>query len=161
MRRREVILAAVVAVTMLPKGLASQVAGAPDTKRIFRVGCLGRAPDFAPGGPLFHSLIEGLRDFGYEEGRNLQIIHRQYELGRAEPAAAELVSLNPDVIVVPNSPPTKAVKEATQTIPIVMVSAGDPLASGFIESVARPGGNITGLSNNTGELLSKQAELLK
>ena len=106
---------------------------------------------------------QGLRDLGYVEGKNLVIEYR-YAEGKADrlPAlAAELVRLKVDVIVTAAPPPTRAAREATATIPIVMGFDDDPVGSGFVASLARPGGNVTGLSTLSPEISGKQLELLK
>ena len=109
------------------------------------------------------ALRAGLRDFGYVEGRNLVIEFRSGE-GRFErmPAmAAELVRLNVDIIVTAGTPAIRAAKAATQKIPIVIAAVGDAVGGGLVESLARPGGNITGLTYFAPELAAKQLELLK
>jgi putative tryptophan/tyrosine transport system substrate-binding protein len=106
---------------------------------------------------------QGLRDLGYVEGKNIVIESRSAE-GKSErvPAlAAELVRLKVDVIVTAGPQATRAVKEATATIPIVMAFDFDPVGSGFVATLARPGGNITGLSALYPEISGKQLELLK
>jgi putative ABC transport system substrate-binding protein len=107
---------------------------------------------------------QGLRDLGYVEGRNVVIEYRDAE-GKYErlPAlAAELVALKVDVIVAPPTVAAVAAKQATGTLPIVFIGVGDPVASGFVTSLARPGGNMTGLSLNVGpEIVGKRLELLK
>jgi putative ABC transport system substrate-binding protein len=123
---------------------------------VYRVGLL------APTGTL-EPFRSALRDLGYVEGQNVAIEHRSSE-GRFERLpglAAELVELRVDVIVAVGSEGVQAAKGASSTIPIVMMAVGDPVANGFIVSLARPGGNITGLSNVTEELHGKQLQLLK
>jgi putative ABC transport system substrate-binding protein len=113
---------------------------------------------------LTKALDEGLRELGYVEGRNI-VIERRFAGGKQErlPAlAAELVRLKVDVIVTGANPVISAVKQATATIPVVMAVSRDPVGAGFIASVARPGGNITGLTNDpTPEIAGKTLELLK
>ncbi|HEX9446289.1 MAG TPA: ABC transporter substrate-binding protein, partial [Candidatus Binatia bacterium] len=106
---------------------------------------------------------QGLRELGYVEGKNIVVEWRSAEgnFDRLPVLAAELVSLKVDVIVTAGSTPTRPAKEATSTIPIVMAQDSDPVRSGFITSLARPGGNITGLSSMTPEISGKQLELLK
>jgi putative ABC transport system substrate-binding protein len=104
----------------------------------------------------------GMRELGYVEGKNL-IIEWRFADGKPERLAgmaAELVQLNVDVIVTAASQPTSAAQKATTTIPIVMGSAGDPVASGFVQSLARPGGNITGVSENAVDIVAKLLEVL-
>jgi putative tryptophan/tyrosine transport system substrate-binding protein len=106
---------------------------------------------------------QGLRELGYIEGKNLNIEYR-YADGRPErlPALAEeLVRLKVDIIVTDTAAPARAARKATSTIPIVMVSAGNPIQAGLVASLARPGGNVTGLTGLTSELLGKRFELLK
>jgi putative ABC transport system substrate-binding protein len=113
---------------------------------------------------LLHALNEGLRDLGYVEGRNF-VFERRYADGRPErlpDLAAELVRLRVDVIVTGSNIHVAAAQRATATIPIVIVSAGDPVGAGFIASLARPGGNITGLSSDAShEIFGKNLALLK
>jgi len=110
------------------------------------------------------SMLEsGLRDLGYIPGINVVIecrnADRQYE--RLPVAAAELVRLNVDVIVAASQPTAQAAHDATQKIPIVMIASGDPVGSGFVKSLAHPGGNVTGLSYYATELTAKRLELLR
>jgi putative ABC transport system substrate-binding protein len=114
--------------------------------------------------PLSKAFDDGLRELGYVEGRNIAV-ERRFAMGKQErlPAlAAELAQLNVDVIVTGSNPVIAAVKRATATIPVVMATSRDPVGSGFIASLARPGGNITGLTSDAGpEIQSKRLELLK
>src|SRR5215831_8395476 len=106
---------------------------------------------------------QGLRDLGYIEGKNI-VIEWRFADGnrdRQRALAAELVRLKVDVIVASGGGDTRAAKEVTSTIPIVMAQTDDPVASGFVASLARPGGNITGLSTLSPELSGKRLELLK
>jgi len=110
------------------------------------------------------AFLEGMRALGYVEGQHLVLEYRgaegQYE--RFPELAAGLVRLKVDVLMVPITPAALAAKHATTTIPIVMTSVGDPVGSGLVASLARPGGNITGLSSSPGpELVGKQVEFLK
>jgi putative ABC transport system substrate-binding protein len=106
---------------------------------------------------------QGLREIGYVEGTNIVVEYRYAEgnADRERELAAELAGLKVDVIVTTGPTVTRAVKEATFTIPIVMAQDGDPVASGFVSSLARPGGNITGLSTLAPEISGKRLELLK
>ena len=113
--------------------------------------------------PLAEAFRQGLKDFGYVDGKNIQIEHRFGE-GREDrlpTLIAELVQLKVDIIVVPGFAAIRAAKRATQSIPIVMVTTVDPVESGLVNSLARPGGNITGLTRLTRELSGKRLELLK
>ncbi len=106
---------------------------------------------------------QGLRELGYVEGKNIVIEYRHAEgkYDRLPGLVAELVRLKVEVIVTGGGPATRSAKEATKTIPIVMAQDDDPVASGFVASLARPGGNITGLATLAPELSGKQLELLK
>jgi putative ABC transport system substrate-binding protein len=136
------------------------VGGAQQTGKIYRIGYLGTDP---PPAPVWEALLDGLRERGYSEGRNL-LFERRFSEGYAErfpELAAELVRLHVDVIIVPTTPAALAAKNATQTIPIIITTAIDPVGTGLVASLARPGGNITGLSDLGAELSGKRLELLK
>jgi putative ABC transport system substrate-binding protein len=106
---------------------------------------------------------QGLRELGYIEGKNITIEYRNAEgkIERYSDLASDLVSLKVDVIFVPSTPGALAAKNATKTIPIVFTSVGDPVGNGLVASLARPGGNITGLSTLAPDLSGKELELLK
>ena len=106
---------------------------------------------------------QGLRDLGYIEGQNVVIEYRYGAVNedRAAKLAAELIQLNPDVIVAVPFPGIASAKQATKTIPIVMVINQDPVAAGMVDSLARPGGNVTGVTRLTRELSGKRLELVK
>jgi putative tryptophan/tyrosine transport system substrate-binding protein len=108
------------------------------------------------------AFLQGMRELGYVEGKNVEYEWRFAEgtTERLPVLAAELVRLNPDVIVTGGTPPTRAVQKATRTIPIVMAFTGDPVGSGLVASLARPGGNVTGSSNLNVEMNAKRVELL-
>ena len=131
-------------------------------KRIPRVGMLSLTPASVQKDRV-EVFREALRKLGYVEGQNINIEYRygDNKSERMPGLAAELVGLNLDLIVTTGSSATRPAKEATTTIPIVMMSDNDPVASGFVASLARPGGNITGLANMTGDLGDKRLELLK
>ena len=133
---------------------------AQQAAKIARLGFLGQ-PDRSPH--LREAFLQGLRDLGYVEGRNVVIEYRYAEgkLERFPALAAELVALKVDVIVAPPTPAALAAKQATRTIPIVFAGAGDPVTSGLVTSLARPGGNVTGLSGLSPELVGKCLEQLK
>ena len=139
-------------------------ADAQQPGKVFRIGILGTVPPTTPEvSRIWEALLQGLRDLGYVEGQNI-VIERRYSEGRNErlpDLAADLVRLKVDVIVAAGTPPPYAAKRATTTIPIVMTNASDPVGSGLVASLARPGGNITGLSLLSPELAGKQLELLK
>jgi putative ABC transport system substrate-binding protein len=130
--------------------------------KVVRIGFLGPT-SAASNASRMEALRAGLRDLGYLEGKNLVIESRWAEgkFDRLPELAAELVRLNVDVILTAGTPGIRAAKNATTTIPVVMVTSGDPVAFGFVASLARPGGNITGSSNFSPELSAKRIELLK
>jgi putative ABC transport system substrate-binding protein len=140
---------------------AGGVAPAQQPTKIPRIGYLGGAT--ASNTARIEALQQGLRELGYVEGKNIVIEWRFAEgkPDRERAIAAELVRLKVDVIVTVGSTATRAAKEATATIPIVMTQDPDPIGNGFVASLARPGGNITGLSNLNRELSGKRLELLK
>jgi putative ABC transport system substrate-binding protein len=135
-------------------------AEAQQAAKVARIGYL--QTNLAATPHLQEAFRQGLRDLGYVEGRNVVIEYRSAE-GRIErlPAlAAELVALKVDVIVTGGRPQNLAATQATKTIPIVFAAAADPVGSGFVTSLARPGGNVTGLSFLAPELVGKCLELL-
>ena len=140
---------------------------APPTVQAQQAPKVARVGVLAGGGSLFQVGLESfrqrLRELGYAEDQTIALFVRTAE-GRAEryrELAAELVHLRVDVIVVQGNPALAALKQATPTIPIVMAQIGDPVGSGFVASLARPGGNITGLSNMAEGVSPKWVELLK
>ena len=138
---------------------APLVAEAQQAAKIARIGYLGRKAN----SHLHAAFLQGLRDLGYVEGRNVVIEVRDAE-GRNErlPAlAAELVALKVDVIVAVATPAALAAKQATKTIPVVFTALADPVTSGLVTSLARPGGNITGVSFLAPEQVGKRLERLK
>src|SRR5881398_2681331 len=109
------------------------------------------------------AFVQRLAELGWREGRNVEIEYRWAE-GRSDSFAKladELVRLNVDVIVTHNTPPTLAAKQATSVIPIVFATAGDPVGTGIVASLARPGGNVTGLSSQAADAGGKRLELLR
>ena len=149
-------------------GLSAFVLGAPLKTRaqpkgkVWRIGFLGAA-DPTSYGPHVQNLLQGLRDLGYIEGKNLAIEYRwaegRYE--RLKELTSELLRAKVDVIVTHGTPGTRAAKQATQTVPIVMAIAGDALATGIVTNLARPGGNLTGSSFFNPELAAKRVEFAK
>ena len=129
-------------------------------KKIPRIGYLAASRIAADSRAAIN---QGLRKLGYVEGQNITIEYRYAEgkFERLPVLAGELVLLKVDVILTAGSTATRAAKEATSTIPIVMLQDNDPVASGFVASLARPGGNITGLSTLRPEISAKRLELLK
>jgi len=141
--------------------LAAPITVEAQPARVFRIGVL------SPGYPGLSLLLDvfrqGLREFGYVENQNLVIESRSAEgnLDRLPALAAEVGSLKVDVIVAPNTPAALAAQRATSTLPIVFIAAGDPVTTRLVASLARPGGNITGVSALSSELVGKWLELLK
>jgi putative ABC transport system substrate-binding protein len=156
MRRRNVILG-LGAVAAWPRAAGAQQAG-----KVHKLGFLGGAN--ADGyAPQMEALRLGLRDYGYIEGKNV-VLEERWADGRYDrlPAlAAELVGLNVDVIVTQGTPAAFAAKRATPTIPIVMAIVGNPVETGIVKSLSRPGANITGSSFFWADVVAKRLELMK
>src|SRR5213080_1798501 len=135
---------------------------AQQAKKVWRIGFLAATSPSVEAARI-EALRQGLRELGYVEGKNIVIEWRWAEgkFDRLPDLAAELVRLKVDIIVSAGPAVTRPLKEATKTIPIVMGFDSDPVANGFVASLSRPGGNITGLSALTPELSGKQLELLK
>lgn len=153
-RRRFLLIAGVLlGIPWSGSGFAQQ------SSRIWRVGFL----DSASGQGYKDEFRRGMRELGYEEARNLVIEWRFADghFDRIPAFAAELVSKKVDVIVCSGTPAAGAAKQATSTVPIVMAIVGDPVASGFVPSLARPGGNITGLSLANPQIATKWLELAR
>ena len=143
--------------------LAAPLAGeAQPGAKAHRIGILEASPSSARA-DLWEAFRQGLVELGYVEGRNIAIERRfaDGQWARLPDLAAELVRLKVEVIVAAPTPAIRAVQQATRTIPIVMAISGDPVGTGFIVSLARPAGNITGLSLMTSDLVGKQLALLK
>jgi ABC-type uncharacterized transport system substrate-binding protein len=131
--------------------------------KIPRIGYVSGSGDPQTPGYQVEAFRQGLRDLGYFETKNVLVEYRYIE-GKSEripSLVAELVQLKVDVIVVTNPPAIREAKQATKTIPIIMVTTEDPVSTGIVDSLARPGRNITGLSRLTRELSGKRLELLK
>jgi putative tryptophan/tyrosine transport system substrate-binding protein len=113
--------------------------------------------------PFWTTFQKAMHDLGYVEGRNIQFEYRSAEgdRNRLKELAADLVRDNVDIIVTFQTPTVTAAKQVTQSIPIVMASAGDPVGTGLIASLARPGGNVTGMAGVTAELAGKTVELIR
>ena len=151
MRRREFI-AGLGGAAVLPVAACAQ----RPFVRMPRIGIIDDEPEF----DIFR---QGLRDLGYVENQNIAIEYRSAEskVDRLAQAARELASLPVDVIVVYGSPAARAARQATSTIPIVMISIGDPVRAGFADNLARPGGNMTGTSEFGPNLIGKRLNVLK
>jgi putative tryptophan/tyrosine transport system substrate-binding protein len=135
------------------------IAEAQQQKKIPQIGFLAGNRD----GPSVGEFQRGLRDLGYVEGKNILIEYR-YTEGKADSSpslVAELVQLKVNILVVTSLAGIRAAKQATKTIPVVIVTTQDPVATGIVDSLARPGGNITGVTTLTRELGGKRMELLK
>jgi len=156
MHRRS-FLAGVVSVVAVPLAAKAQPAGTP--VKIGVLSPLSRKTTVA-GWTAFR---QGLRDLGWEEGRNIVIEVRfaDGKLDRLRGLAEELLNLNVSLLVSQNTPGTRAAIAATKTVPIVMVEVGDPVATGFVTNLARPEGNVTGLTNMARDLTQKRLALLK
>ena len=142
--------------------VAGTLAEAQQPKKVPRIGYLTASTPVAQL-PGTEALREGLRQLGYIEGQNIAIefLYAEEKPDRLPILAAELVRLKVDVIVTGGPTSTRAAKEATSTIPIVMTNDPDPIGDGFIANLARPGGNITGLSTLSVELSGKRLEILR
>jgi ABC-type uncharacterized transport system substrate-binding protein len=140
--------------------LVAPLAAAPPPGQVYRIGFLSTDP---PAAHRWEALLDGLRERGYREGQNL-VFERRFSEGHAEhfpELAAELVRLRVDCLIVTTTPAALAAQHATQTIPIVMTTALDPVGAGLVASLARPGGNLTGLSVLAPELIGKRMKLLQ
>ena len=158
MKRSGIVLLRVVLLLALLG--APLVSHAQTAGKVYRIGVL--SPGASPPGSL-EAFRDGLRDLGYVEGRTI-VIEWRFAEGKNErlpSLAEELVQLNVDVIFAVNTPAAFAAKKATTTIPIVIARLADPMKTGLVPSLARPGGNITGVSSIAEELATKRLELVK
>jgi ABC-type uncharacterized transport system substrate-binding protein len=158
MRRRELI-------TLLGGASAWPLAGhAQQPERVRRVGVLNPFPANDPGAQAeVTAFVQALGRFGSVEGKNIRI---DYRFAAGDPTlfktyAAELVGLSPDVILANSSSAVAALRQQTRTIPVVFTPVADPVGQGFVQSLARPGGNLTGFTTNNAELMGKWLQLLK
>jgi putative ABC transport system substrate-binding protein len=162
--QRSVKMLRVALFVMLTLLAAPLVGEAQQPKKIPRLCFLSFGPDTLQSqSPRFDAFFDGLRDLGYVNERTIAIDYLSAD-GRGEqfPAmAAECVRLNADIIIVSTTPAARAAKIATRTIPIVMIALGDPVGTGLVDSLAQPGGNITGMSLMVPELAAKRLGLLK
>jgi len=154
--------AGVIRIVLLIFGCVGMAQAQQPGKKFLRIGILsgGSVSSSTAGTEAFR---QGLRELGYSEGKNIALEHRYADgkLDRLPKLAAELVASDVDVIVAQAPAAVRAAKNATIRIPIVMAHGGDPVAQGFVASLARPGGNVTGVSNFSAELSGKRLELLK
>jgi putative ABC transport system substrate-binding protein len=127
-----------------------------------RIGYVSGTSNPSNPGPYVEALRQGLRDLGHIDGKNIVIEYRgaEGEPGRYQSLVNDLVQLKVDILVVPALPAIRAARQATKTIPIVMVTNTDPVAHRLVDSLARPGGNITGISTLAQDLSGKRLELL-
>jgi len=156
---RRIGLAVILSVSLI---LAPLVAEGQQTGNIYRIGML-ETTSMALNAANLDAFRQGLRELGYVEGRNFMIEYRSAD-GRRErfpELATELVRLKVDVILTRGTPAVMAAKNATGTIPVVMAASGDPLLSGVVAGLARPGGNVTGLSAIVVEVTGKRLQLLR
>src|ERR1700760_2251620 len=157
MRRRDVVT--LLGCTMLwPLAARAQPA-----ERVTRIGVLmGIGENDPEAGPRVEALEGGLRELGWGKGRNLQLDYRWTagDPNDAERFARDIVELKPDLIVVHSTPCVKALRQLTTSIPMVFVLVADPIGSGFVQSLAHPGGNITGFMNVDSPMTSKWLELI-
>jgi putative ABC transport system substrate-binding protein len=158
MRRTAIFLA----LSALLFALSSTAEAQQSAGKVSRIGFFSTAA-ISSLSPRLDAFRQGLLELGYVEGKNIAIEYRSAEgnINRLPELAAELVRLKIDCIVTAGENPTRAAKQATNTIPIIMTSVGDPVGLGFAASLARPGGNITGLSTYSADLAGKRLELLK
>ncbi len=155
MNRRDTVLA------LLALGAAPLAAKTQQAGKVYRIGML-ETRSIVLNAANIDAFRQGLRELGYKEGQNLEIAYRSSD-GRDERfpgLASELVRLKVDLIVTRGTPAALAAKNATGTIPVVMAASGDPVASGIVTSLARPGGNVTGLTSGITESYPKRVELL-
>ncbi len=157
-KRRQFVLAIGAGALTAPFAVLAQPAG-----KVWRIAYLdyGSRQSMIDAGRMT-ALMQGLAGFGYVEGRNLVFDARFAEgkVERADALAAELVAQKPDLILAAGTPTSRALKRATLTIPIVVITTADPVADGLAATLARPGGNITGMSTGGGETVQKLVELL-
>src|SRR5215813_6265732 len=153
--KRAAVRSIVVAVIPLAMAMIAQAQQPEKTRWIGYLTGSGSSPHQA--------FVQGLRELGYVEGKNIAFVFRTAEGNpeRYDGLAAELVRMKVDIIVADFTSPTLAAKKATSTIPIVMTNGTDPIGTGLVASLAQPGGNVTGLTNISGELGGKGLQLLK
>ena len=159
MDRRTLLCGLTVGMLAAPLAVEAQQAG-----KLYRIGLLGGSPPNSPGGRrAWEGFFQGLGELGYVEGQNILVEGRWYgeRTDRLPALAGELVKLNVDVIVAAAAPAPEAARRATSTIPIVMANHTDPVGSGLVASLGRPGRNVTGMSTLSPELMGKRLQLFK
>ena len=158
--KRAAVPSILVAVVLLAVAV---IADAQQPKKVPRIGYVSGTGSSADPGPYVEALRQGLRDLGHIDGKTIVIEYRGAEgkLDRIPSIVNELVQLKVDVLVLPIQSAVRAAKQATKTIPIVMVVGVDPVATGIVDSLARPGRNITGIATLAQDLSGKRLELLK
>ena len=165
MFRRRKLLIALGLNALSSNALAPSADAAPPRGKVLRLGLLDALSErFDPDSDSIHrGLLDGLRGHGYEVGRNVVLEYRSAgtDLGRLSELAAELVQAKVDILIPIGANPTLALRQATKTIPIVMTGLSDAVATGVVASLARPGGNITGMGINAAEISAKRVQLLK
>jgi putative ABC transport system substrate-binding protein len=158
MRRRTVLIVACLLVLACAPSASAQ-----QSKKVWRLGLLHPGSwEVSGDAAMFAAFRQQMSDLGYVEGRNLVMDKRaaEFQIERLSGLASDIVALHPDAIIAVATPAVAAAQRATSTIPIVMTPALDPVRSGFVKNLARPGGNITGLSNMFGDLAGKSVEIL-
>ncbi len=158
LRRRDFVTLLATAAAVWPLAAHAQ-----DRRRIPRIGVLWHVANAEEEGPLFKGLLDGFKTLGYVEGRNIKLEHRfPNELPeRFKGMAAELVALNVDALVSAGTQAAVSLRDATKTIPIVFMFIPDPVSAKLVDSLGRPGGNVTGLSNFSSDLIGKRLQFLK
>ena len=155
--RRKLVIALGAGALVAPLASLGQQQG-----KVWRIGFLWERAQ-SESVPYFNAFKAGMNALGYTEGKSYVSEHRSAQLDRARlpVLAADLVALKVDLIVTSSTPSTQAASKATREIPVVFVTVGDPVASGFAASLARPGGNITGIPSMTSKLITKRLDLLR
>jgi len=158
MRRRDLIAILGGVITILP-----DIGQAQPAKRVPRIAILWHAANAEEEGPYLEAVRQGLKDLGYAEGHTITLEHRfpNEEPERFRAMATELASMKPDVLLAAGLSASIAAKNATTTVPVVFMVVPDPIGSNLVESLARPAGNVTGLTNFVGQLSAKRLEYLK
>jgi putative ABC transport system substrate-binding protein len=148
---------------IVPALVVSALCSAQQPARTYRLGLMMAGPPEASRNPI-EAFRQGLRELGYAEGKNLEIDIRWHAADRPDSLpglAEELVRARPDVLLAPTTPQILALKQATKTVPIVMIAPSDPVGSGLVDSLAHPGGNVTGFAWMSRDIMGKRLQLLK